>query len=207
MNSSILEWNSHKVPKLKLTNKEQTLFNTLLIFYSTPEYIPEILPIILGCSNVSLRILDWFVTNYSKKSNVIYDISVDKQMTSFNVHKAYKTQLKAYSKKLFDPFCRGDPKIPFQYDKENIVNTTIGQLNFFKWALSNNILNYVKHHLNDIDNDMNKNKNFNGKKKKKIMKSSDLSFDDDNSSSLNVSETNESSEIKKTSKEIIVFFG
>jgi len=216
---TIYDWNHPKIDKLKLSNKEQTLMNSLLIFYSSSSCFDEILPIILGCSNISLRILDWFATNYSKKTNVSYDIKKDDKTNQFNVYKSYKAQLKAYSKKLFDPFCRGDPKVPFQYDEENCVNTTIGQLNFFRWAISNNILQFVKDNLNDIDDDMNKNKNINmnGKKKKKIVKSSELILDDfiTSSASVTITTTTTSSESstsitpikKKMSKEIVVTFG
>ena len=33
--------------------------------------------------------------------------------------------------------------------------TTIGQLNFFKWALENKIIDYVIAHREEIENDMN----------------------------------------------------
>ena len=86
----------------------------------------------------------------------------------FNVHYNYKAQLKAFNKKFFDPFCRGN-RIPFFYDKDNCIITTIGQLNFFKWAISNDVVNYVTENLKDIEVDMNKtNKREVKKEKKKV---------------------------------------
>jgi hypothetical protein len=71
----------------------------------------------------------------------------------FNVYLQYKCQLKAYKKKLFDPFCRKQ-RIGFHYDEYNCVVTTIGQLNFFKWALSYKVLEYVQNNLDNITKDM-----------------------------------------------------
>ena len=59
--------------------------------------------IINGESKISLRIVDWFVTNYSKKNFTVYETQ---QNTRFKVYHDYKLKLKAYSKKRFDPFCR-----------------------------------------------------------------------------------------------------
>ena len=55
----------------------------------------------------------------------------------------YKSQLKAFSKKQFDPFCRRK-RIKFDYEKSKNIITTIGQLNFFKWIIENKILDYIK---------------------------------------------------------------
>ena len=71
-----------------------------------------------------------------------------------NVFHSYKSQLKAYSKKKFDPFCRRD-RLSFKLDDEYSVETTIGQLNFFKWAISNLVLEYIELNKDDIENDMN----------------------------------------------------
>ena len=65
----------------------------------------------------------------------------------------YKTQLKSYSKKKFDPFCRRD-RIEFTVGGETIIST-IGQLNFFKWAINNSILDHIKINYKCIENDMN----------------------------------------------------
>ena len=54
------------------------------------------------------------------------------------------------------------------------IQTTIGQLNFFKWALENKILDYIRENLDDIEKDMNKRnstaKNKHVKKKTKTRK-------------------------------------
>lgn len=113
------------------------------------------LNIINGKSQISLRILDWYVTNYSKKNNTSYDIiSSDGNLKKFIVFIDYKSQLKAYSKKQFDPFCRRERISFYDHDNNEIV-TTVGQLNFFRWAIENNILEYVENNINVIESDMN----------------------------------------------------
>ena len=71
-----------------------------------------------------------------------------------NVHHSYKSQLKAYSKKRFDPFCRRK-RLKFDIGNYGSVNTTIGQLNFFRWAIDNLVIQYIQDHQADIENDMN----------------------------------------------------
>ncbi len=66
----------------------------------------------------------------------------------------YKNQLKAYAKIYFDPFCRRD-RINFIYGKGNELLTTVGQLNFFRWAIENNIIEYTVANMEIIEKDMN----------------------------------------------------
>ena len=88
------------------------------------------------------------------------------------VYNDYKLKLKAYSKKRFDPFCRWQ-RITIPYDSENSIQTTLGQLNFFKWAIENGIIKYIENNYSDIEADMNtrnssaKNKSDNNKTRKK----------------------------------------
>ena len=101
----------------------------------------------------SLRILEWFVSNYAKKHNIIYQVN----KRDLNVFLDYKSQLKSFSKRQFDPFRRHDKfDIDYTQDgKKHSFATTVGQMNFFKWAIENNVLEYVGKHINAIKNDMN----------------------------------------------------
>ena len=72
----------------------------------------------------------------------------------FKVYNDYKLKLKAYSKKRFDPFCRWD-RITIPYKDDAHIQTTIGQLNFFKWAIDNNVINYIEQNYLSIEKDMN----------------------------------------------------
>lgn len=135
---------------LQVQNKQDVLMDSLIAFYQNELYMNRILPIITGKSYISLRIIDWFVTNYSKKNNISY-VMDNRQ---FIVFLNYKSQLKAYTKKQFDPFCRRN-RIEFYYEKASYFTTTVGQLNFFRWAVSNKILDYIEKHVEEIENDMN----------------------------------------------------
>ncbi len=137
------------------STKQNLLMHSLTDFFQNVENLNRMLPIIYGESRISLRILDWFVTNYSKKRNIIIDhLQLNGKYTKFIVYLDYKSQLKAYSKRQFDPFCRRE-RIIFLDQNKNGIQTTVGQLNFFRWALENKIIDYVEQNLEDIEKDMN----------------------------------------------------
>ena len=81
----------------------------------------------------------------------------------FKVYVDYKLKLKAYSKKRFDPFCRWE-RINIPYEENKYIQTTIGQLNFFKWALENEVIYYIEENYEQIEKDMN-NRNSTSKRK------------------------------------------
>ena len=134
------------------------LITSLIRFFDIPENLEQLLNIIQGKSNISLRLLDWFITNYAKTNNIVYTIEIGEVKKQFNVYLNYKTQLKAYSKKQFDPFQRRE-RIKFQIKQKNDerkdIITTIGQLNFFRWAIQNNIIEYAQENASLIEKDMN----------------------------------------------------
>ena len=134
------------------TTQNNLLLKNLLKFYEQGNNLDTMLKIINGHSKISLRIIDWFATNYAKKFYTVYTI----QNTSrrFKVYVDYKLKLKAYSKKRFDPFCRWD-RITIPYKDETFIQTTIGQLNFFKWAIENDVVHCIEENYQAIENDMN----------------------------------------------------
>ena len=144
---------------------EPVLLYSLKQYYDIIENKNKLLNIINN-NDISLRIIDWFVTNYSKKFNTIYEIktadgikvidseSVNSESKRFNVYYSYKSQLKSYSKKKFDPFCRRN-RIKFILKDKTEIITTEGQLNFFKWAINNLIIDYILKNYKEIENDMN----------------------------------------------------
>ena len=126
--------------KAILQDIQDITLKNLYEFYLTNDNIHIILPIITSNSNISIRVIDWFVTNYAKKNNIIYELEDNNENgILFNVYLQYKCQLKSYKKKIFDPFCRKE-KIGFYYDEFKCVITTIGQLNFFKWTIKYDVL-------------------------------------------------------------------
>jgi hypothetical protein len=136
-------------------------------FYNDDVILTRMLKIITGESKISLRIVDWFVTNYAKKNFTLYDFENNNgEKIRFKVYFDYKLKLKAYSKKRLDPFCRWE-RISIPYKGNNFIETTIGQLNFFKWALENKVIDYIEENYDIIEKDMN-NRNSTSKRKEVI---------------------------------------
>lgn len=131
---------------MEITTREQWVLQRLETFYSTHSEALQMLKDVLeGKSAVSLRVLDWFITNYAKQHNTSY---VTKDGRHIIVYLVYKSRLKAYSKTMFDPFCRGD-RISFHG-----LSTTICQLNCFAWAYEDEVFHYLMEHLEDVHADM-----------------------------------------------------
>jgi len=133
------------------TTQNDLLLNNLMEFYKNEKYLTNMLKIITGETKISLRIVDWFATNFAKKYYTLYTIDDSRR---FKVYFDYKLKLKAYSKKRFDPFCRWD-RISIPYKDGTCIETTIGQLNFFKWAIENKVINYIEENYDAIEKDMN----------------------------------------------------
>lgn len=149
-----LSMNKVILKELRISSQEQMLFNCMDVFYSIAENAKSFWEIING--PVSIRLIDYYVTNYSKKNRVSYSIKDGDMTIIFNVYSSYKSQLKAWNKKDFDPFSRGD-RIAF-FVGDTCIITTIGQLNFFKWYISNKSNEYVLKNYEKIESEMNKSK-------------------------------------------------
>lgn len=123
-------------------SKSDLLLESLKRFYDDPVNSTRLRDILTTKSQgISLRNLEWFVTNYAKNRQVTYTTPAGR---TFTVHVAYKSSLDGYSKKLFDPFCRTE-RIQFQG-----LTTTVAQLNFIKWCLTNGIIDYILTHKPDV---------------------------------------------------------
>lgn len=175
----------------RITNvnvKQDLLMKSLTSYFkNNSKNLKKMVKIIQGKSNISLRIIDWFVTNYSKTNNTTFKLPRNKTKTKtkdytiFNIHHNYKTQLKSFSKKQFDPF-RRNVRIDFEYEPKKNIETTVAQLNFFRWAFKNNIINYIQKHYKTIEKDM-----FNNSKKIKKNKKLSASVSSSNKLSKNIS--------------------
>ena len=129
----------------KIECKPELVISSLQRFYASQPEIDKVLTYLNGEAPLSLRIIDWFVTKYSRKNFVRYPLNGHE----FLVYLSYKGQLKAYSKQYFDPNCRRE-RIMFTIPNNEAFMTTIGKLNFFRWALESNILEYMEAHEEDI---------------------------------------------------------
>jgi hypothetical protein len=186
------------------TTQNDLLLKNLMVFYDTAENdnLDKMLRIITGESKISLRIVDWFATNYAKKYYTLYVIeqTAENVARRFKVYDDYKLKLKAYSKKRFDPFCRWD-RISIPYKDGNCIETTIGQLNFFKWAIENKVVDYIEQNYETIEKDMN-NRNSTSKRKELLLVG-DNSKTRKKREELSISATKS---IKKEKVEIVVQF-
>lgn len=156
----------------KFTPKEKDILERNKKFFSTDrKYVDMMLRIINGESDISIRVLDWFVANYSKKNNTFYKIRINDRNEFFYVNNEYKNQLNGYSKQYFDPFCRKKKVIYSYHNSISVGNikivfeSSIGQLNFFQWAIRNKVIKYVELHLKEIEKDMKETSKKNKEKK------------------------------------------
>ena len=139
----------------------ELLLNSLDNYYNNPKHFQKFVNVIQS-NDISLRIIDWFVTNYSKKYDTMYNLYNNNDELSlsgenihkqFNVFYSYKSYLKSFSKRNFDPFCRRN-RIDFECNGI-VLNTTIGQLNFLKWGIDNLVIEYILNNYSIIEDDMN----------------------------------------------------
>ena len=115
-------------------SKSDVLLESLTRFFTEDNHSEQLRDILSHRKGISLRNLEWFVTNYAKNRHVTYTAPNGK---FFTVHVAYKSSLDGYSKKLFDPFCRTE-RISFMG-----LTTTVAQLNFIRWCITNGIIDYL----------------------------------------------------------------
>lgn len=136
-------------------NKAGLLKKSLLKFYTNKTNISLFVDVIEKKTTYSLRVIEWFCNNYSKKNDTSYVIPETGEV--FNVYLSYKSQLDSYQKKQFDPFKReheGFPKFSISFNGKSIY-TTVGQLNFFRWCITNKVLDYINSNVKKIKEDMN----------------------------------------------------
>lgn len=99
-----------------LSSREILLFETIRKFFDDPAHLDKLRQV-LQDKSVSLRRLESIATACSTAADA-------------RVCESYYAWLRAYGKKLFDPFARSK-HVSFQS-----IDTTLGQLNFLRWAMS-----------------------------------------------------------------------
>lgn len=96
----------------------------------------------------SLRTIDWMVTNYCKRN----PLTVNYGETFINVHHDYERHLSVYNKRFYDPFARRE-KITVTLVGTQL-QSTVGQLNFFKWFIERDLHNTLKEYQPQVENHM-----------------------------------------------------
>ena len=160
--------------KQPLLSKEELLIENLLTFFSVSHNLKIFRDIAYEGKFVSLRLLDWFATNYSKA----YQVWIHKT----DIYKDYKQNLKGYKKQYFDPFCRRKRvylrgkdfgikscvidenhnktlSLSYGHTSRNVegceeIQTTVGQLNFFRWLIQKQVIKYILDNHNAIETHM-----------------------------------------------------
>jgi hypothetical protein len=164
------------------TQRGLLLHNLLKYYRENSAHLLTFLNIVRGESKVSLRLIDWCVTNFSKRSfavvNIpteashagVYAVSAGAAYTRINIFTQYKLALKAHSKLSFDCFCR-HKRLRLEFIRPDgnkcTVVSTLGQLNFFRWAISNHIIDYIEKNFDAIEQDMNQRNTMSKKRRRK----------------------------------------
>jgi len=167
----------------QLNDGKSLLLRSITNYYNNNQnYLNIFIDILNGNSKISLRLIDWLVTHYSKSNNIQYWIDTKSniiykkipsnydnayKLKKFNLYSDYRAQLKSFSKKYFDPFRRHE-RISYIINENLTIETTLGQLNFFKWFFKHNIYYFVVNNHHDITNDMSSNSKNKSYKKKNI---------------------------------------
>lgn len=149
---------SREYSSSSLETRADIVMKSVREYYSDPDKIERLKKYIPPAqTGISLRLVDWFVTNYSKKYIIILDSNDGR---GFNVYQQYKLMLKGYQKVFSDPFCRKN-KCDFYYGTgpDDFIETSPGQLCFFRWVFDNNLVEYIESHYDIIYADMKENSN------------------------------------------------
>jgi hypothetical protein len=162
-----------------LTSQQQEL-GTLLSQQLTLEWADTILiPIISGAHAVSIRIMDWYVTNYTLAHGTHYTWTnpKSKECRIFSVHLEYGTTLNSKGRLLFDPFRRG-PRVLLSGSNGMVHESTLGQLFFWRWATRYGVLDElmrpgtlekVQAHMADQQQKARERKRVTGKRKRSAL--------------------------------------
>jgi hypothetical protein len=123
--SEVVRLNNAVLQNIQLTSQESMILKSLDKFYEDDNILKHFIPIINSESKISIRLIDHFITKFSKVNKISYKITENNVEQSFNVYSSYKQQLKIYQKRYFDPFSRGD-RIPYFVNLKDEKNVKVG---------------------------------------------------------------------------------
>lgn len=172
---------SERIETKEIKSGEEKLLESLVIFYKkNPGYLNILSAVSQQKTIISLREIDYAVTNYSNNNKVSYKT---KDGQTFKLYESYRCVLDGYSKHGFDPFRRrrriflnyetmeptfleNDQINEYKTRTDGII-TTVGQLHFFKWAILYEVIDFCFKNKESIVAEMELNAS---KKKKKTPK-------------------------------------
>ena len=166
-----------------MLSRHQCLLNTVLEFYQDTDHVETVYRIVdqsyyaetsaasFGNATptdtglvaatkklVSVRILNWFVSNFAKFYMTAFNpvkYGASHEGTQFVVWNQYSAAKAGYrDKDMFDPYCRNSHPVCVSRSDGSVFRTNLGQLNFFKWAIRNKIIDYVCDHYDEIVRDL-----------------------------------------------------
>lgn len=148
----------------KLSKSDDVLLESVLEWYNEDKKrVDHFLSVVKRRNGMSLRVVDWLVTNFSKTHSVMIDCG---GMTR-DLNREYQRNLSAYNKRNLDPFARKNKITVLLYGQEK-RSTTVGQLNFFRWFFKSDIgsildkyKDVVKAHMESCENKEKKIKKYN----------------------------------------------
>lgn len=143
----------------KISRKDEVLLTSVLEWYNRDSSrVQQFSDIVKHKNGLSLRIIDWLITNFSKKVSV----AIETRGLPSDLYRDYHKNLSAHNKKNFDPFARRQ-RICVQLFGEEQRFSTIGQLNFFRWFLQKNLCEFllenkpvIEKHMREYENSVKK---------------------------------------------------
>ena len=136
----------------QIVPRQTKRLNEIANFFDDRVCFAVLIPMVTQTFEISLRLLDWFLVNWSKKHKIVTRTPDGSGV--INIYSTYKDHLRHYRRRLFDPFRRRERVYFFHPETNEILNTTVGQLNFIFWAIKYGILECCKKNMASIENDM-----------------------------------------------------
>lgn len=127
------------LPTLVFESQTDRLFNSVNAFFSDLKNFDQMYNYL---KNHKIYVFEWGVTNFAKKKGTKYTVTNSIGSYEFIVYDRYKDKLKPYTKELFDFYARGN-KFEAGAGEAEKLDTTLGQLHMFMWAIKNRVLDFV----------------------------------------------------------------
>lgn len=137
-----------------LSTMQTKIMQEVASFYADSANLEILAVLIRQSGTISLRLLDWLVTTYSK-----FNLTMASDDDDTGIYEQYKLVLSRYKRRNFDPFRRckrkvGDTSVSysvtFTHDGKEL-KSTVGQLNFVKWCIVSKVYDYAVVHNPKID--------------------------------------------------------